>query len=602
MIIRFINKVFVFIIYTPTSTFKMLLATVIALAGIIGAEELPPSCSRPVYCNSDLLHHMQMARLYPDSKTFVDLQLRKSENATLEAFDQLRNRTDGNPTKEQLQAFVDEYFEPGNELEVWKPADFSDSPAFLAQVQDDALRKFAKDINDIWPTLGRKVRPIVFEKPERYSFIPISNGFIIPGGRFTEIYYWDAYWIIEGLLICDMDDTARGMIENLIQLLKTLGHVPNGSRWYYQERSQPPLLSAMVSLYIRKTKDLAFLKANIEALESELKYWLDTQTINFKVGRKTYTMLRYYAPSLGPRPESYYEDYTTAQQFDSDERRKEFYVDIKSAAESGWDFSSRWFIGPEGGNRGNLSTVHTRDIVPVDLNSIFANALQNAAYFRGLLGDVRKGAQWAYLAKQWRRTIDEVLWDEDDGIWYDYNLISKGHRKYFYPSNLAPLWMEAVDAHRAKQHAPRVMKYLRDSEGLKFPGGVPTSLIKSGEQWDFPNAWPPLVSIAVNALEALGSNEARQMAFQVAQTWVRACLKGFTENKQMFEKYDVEQPGRIGGGGEYVVQTGFGWSNGVVLEMISTYGLQLTATDSSEEPPEDSASKTGLSVESVEVN
>lgn len=582
----------------------MFLAAVIALAVTIGAEELLPSCDRAVYCDSELLHRVQLARLYPDSKTFVDLHLRHDEETTLKEFDELLNLTNGNPSREQLKVFVETHFDSGNELEVWKPSDYSESPAFLAQVQDDTLRKFAKDINDIWPTLGRKVKPIVFEKPDLYSFIPISNGFIIPGGRFTEIYYWDAYWIIEGLLICDMDDTARGMIDNLIQLLKTLGHVPNGSRYYYQRRSQPPLLSAMMSQYIRKTKDLAFLKTNIEALESELEYWLETQTVNFKVKDKSYTLLRYYAPSAGPRPESYYEDYTTAQQFDNEERKKEFYVDIKSAAESGWDFSSRWFVSPDGGNSGNLSTVHTRDIIPVDLNAIFANALQNAAYFRGLLGDVRKGAHWAYLAKQWRITIDEVLWDEDDGIWYDYDLNNKEHRKYFYPSNFAPLWMEAVDADRLRQHEPHVMSYLRQSEGFKFPGGVPTSLVKSGEQWDYPNAWPPLISIVVNALEALGTSESKQTAFQVAETWVRACLKGFTENKQMFEKYDVEQPGRIGGGGEYVVQTGFGWSNGVVLEMIKRYGLKLTAVESLDglEATDDSASQIEVSVESAEAN
>ncbi|CAG5051707.1 unnamed protein product [Parnassius apollo] len=559
----------------------MLLLIILALTnGIINAQELPPSCSKPVYCNSKLLHYVQLARIYPDSKTFVDLQLRNDENTTLKAFDELLDQTNQNPTKDQIQAFVDQYFEPGNELEVWKPTDYSDNPTFLAKVRDNTLRKFAYDINAIWPTLGRKVKSIVFENPEKYSFIPISNGFIIPGGRFSEIYYWDTYWIIEGLLICGMENTARGMIENLIQLLRKLGHVPNGSRWYYEERSQPPLLSAMMALYVRKTKDLTFLKANIEALEDELEYWLETQTVTFEKSGKSYTLLRYYAPSEGPRPESYYEDYTTAQLFETEERQVEFYNEIKGAAESGWDFSTRWFIGNFGENTGNLSTIHTKDIVPVDLNAIFANALQNIAYFHGLLRNIRKGAHWAFLAKQWRNTIEAVLWNECDGIWYDYNLENGKHRKYFYPSNVAPLWLEAVERHVLKKHAPRVVKYLQGSQGLNFPGGIPTSLIRSGEQWDFPNAWPPLVSIVVNALRAIDSYESQQMAFHVAQTWVRACLKGFTENKQMFEKYDVEQPGKIGGGGEYTVQTGFGWSNGVVLEMIKMYGRSLTATDS----------------------
>ncbi|XP_013143015.1 PREDICTED: trehalase-like [Papilio polytes] len=518
----------------------MLVPTIIALATLIRADELPPSCSRPVYCNSDLLHYVQTSRIFTDSKTFVDLHLQKDENTTLADFNELLEKTNRNPSKEQIKKFVDDHFQSGNELEMWKPTDHNDNPPFLAEIRDKTLRKFAQDINSIWPTLGRKVKPIVFEKPDLYSFIPISNGFIIPGGRFSEIYYWDAYWIVEGLLICGMEDTARGMIENLIQLLKKLGHIPNGSRIYYEQRSQPPLLSAMVSLYIQRTKDLAFLKANSEVLQYELEYWLETQTITFEKDGKSYTLLQYRAPSAGPRPESYHEDYTLAQQFESEERQQEFYMDIKSAAESGWDFSSRWFIGPNGENNGNLSTIHTTKIIPVDLNSIFANALQNIAYFQGLLGNRREAAHWAYLANQWRTTIEDVLWDDEDGIWYDYN-------------------------------------------------------------WDYPNAWPPLVSITVNALRTLGTREAKQMAFDVAQKWVRACLKGFTDNKQMFEKYDVEQPGRIGGGGEYTVQAGFGWSNGVVLEMIKNYAYKMTAT-ANPELSDESISEVELSVESVEAN
>ncbi|XP_068632048.1 uncharacterized protein [Battus philenor] len=558
----------------------MLLITILALASVVRTDDLPASCVRPVYCDSELLHHVQLARIFPDSKTFVDLQLRNDENKTLELFNELLEQTNRNPSKEQIQNFVDQNFESGNELEIWKPTDYSDNPAFLNEIRDETLRNFGRDIYNIWPTLGRKVKPVVFEKPHLYSFIPITNGFIIPGGRFSEIYYWDAYWIIEGLLISGMEQTARGMIENLIQLLKKLGHIPNGSRCYYEQRSQPPLLSAMVWLYVQKTKDIDFLKANMQALEDEIEYWQKTQLVTFDKGGKSYTLLQYNAASNGPRPESYYEDYTMAQQFESEDRRREFYIELKSAAESGWDFSSRWFIGPNGENTGNLSSIHTRDIIPVDLNAIFANALHNAAYFQGLLKNVRRAAHWGYLAKQWRRTMDEVLWDEVDGIWYDYNLKNGEYRKYFYPSNVSPLWMKAVDRNLLKKRVPRIIKYLRDSGALDFPGGIPTSLIKSGEQWDYPNAWPPLVSIVVNSLKALGTSESKQMAFDVAQTWVRACLKGFTDNKQMFEKYDVEQPGRIGGGGEYIVQTGFGWSNGVVLEMLKAYGNKMTAVDS----------------------
>lgn len=554
----------------------------VTLMTVVIDAELPPSCQKPVYCNSKLLHHVQMERIFPDSKTFVDLHLKNDPEETLEKFDELLNQTNNKPTREQIKQFVNDNFDEDKELEPWTPDNFNNNPSFIKRIRDKRLREFGKNVHNIWPTLGRKVRQEVLDNPERYSLIPVTHGFIIPGGRFKEIYYWDTYWIIEGLLISDMKETARGMIENLIELLAKLGHIPNGSRWYYEERSQPPLLISMVSLYMQHTRDLEFLKKNIDILEEELEYWLDTQTVQFEKNGKTYNLLRYNVPSSGPRPESYYEDYIHAKSFETEQRQEEFYNDVKSAAESGWDFSSRWFIDGKGGNTGNLTNIHTKDIIPVDLNAIFANALQTMAYFRGILIYPRKGAHWAYLAKQWRNNINEVLWNDEDGVWYDYDLKNNIHRKYFYPTNLSPLWMGAVEKSLIRGYAPRVLGYLKQSSGLDFPGGIPSSLDRTGEQWDFPNAWPPLISIVVNALEAMGMKEAKQVAFHIAQTWVRSNLKGFETTKQMFEKYDAEIPGQVGGGGEYTVQEGFGWSNGVILEFLAKYGWTLTAVDSLE--------------------
>lgn len=558
--------------------FQMKLYLLLLLAATAIAE-LPPSCDRRVYCNSELLHHVQMARLFHDSKTFVDQHMLQDEESTLQDFQNLLDQTNKNPSRDQLSEFVNSHFTNSSELEKWTPTDYKTDPDFLVSIKDEDLRQFAKDINAIWLTLGRKVKKEVLDKPDQYSLIPVTHGFIIPGGRFTELYYWDTYWIIKGLLISGMQETVKGKIENLIQLLTRIGHVPNGSRWYYQQRSQPPLLTAMMMLYIEETADIDFLRTHIDSLESELEYWLDTQAVSFDVNGKSRTLLHYDAPSNGPRPESYYEDYTNAQRFATRESKEEFYVDLKSAAESGWDFSTRWFVDDDGTNRGNLTTIHTRNIIPVDLNAIFANAMQNVADFQGLLNNPRKGALWAYLAKQWRNTLEEVLWNEEDGIWYDYDIDHNQHRKYFYPSNVAPLWMEAVEEELVLNRASRVLEYLKKSTALELAGGIPASLTKSGEQWDYPNAWPPLVSIVVDSMEALGSAEGNEMAFKVAQNWVRACRKGFLDNGQMFEKYDVETPGVVGGGGEYTVQDGFGWSNGVVLEFLAKYGNRMTACD-----------------------
>lgn len=551
---------------------------VLATAWLATAEDLPPSCSRPVYCDSDLLHHVQLAKIYEDSKTFVDLEMNYSENKTLTDFEKLLNETNQNPSKQQIKQFVDVYFSSVGELEDWIPTDYNDDPQFVNTIKDEQLKQFGKDINSIWPIISRKVKPEVFEKPDQFSLIPLDHGFVIPGGRFKEIYYWDTYWIIEGLLISGMQTTAKGMIENLIQLLNLFGHIPNGSRWYYQQRSQPPMLADMMALYYKYTNDIDFIRDNVQYLEKEVEYWLDKQAVSVQKDNQVYTLLRYYAPSAGPRPESYREDYLQAQALNESERA-DFYTNIKSAAESGWDFSSRWFISEDGSNNGSLANIQTKYLIPVDLNAIFAGVLQTIADFHSLLQNSRKATRYAGLAREWRNAIEAILWNEQTGVWYDYDMKDKIHRKYFYTSNVAPLWQRAVSDEHIKTHGPRVMSYLKDSKGLMFPGGVPTSLIQSGEQWDFPNVWPPEVSIVVNALEAIQTEESKKLALEVAQTFVRSCHKGFTQYKQMFEKYDAAKPGEFGGGGEYTVQLGFGWSNGAVLEFLSKYGTVMTAED-----------------------
>lgn len=553
---------------------------------IVCTASFPPTCVYPVYCDSELLHHVQLARVFPDSKTFVDYHMRSDPNETLAAFQQLLDVTNNTPSKEDLTQFVHQHFTNDSELEDWSPPDYNENPLFLSTIRDEQLRQFAKNVNDIWPTLGRKIKPYVFEHPDRFSIIPVTKGFIIPGGRFKELYYWDAYWIMEGLLITGMKTTTKGMIENFVELLNMVGLIPNGGRWYYQMRSQPPLFTAMMALYLRYTHDIEFLKQNIDALETELNFWLDSRTITVNKDGESYTLLRYYAPTAGPRPESYYEDYHTSLHFNTSESRQDFYIELKSAAESGWDFSSRWFIDAEGGNTGDLVNLRIVDIVPVELNAIFANALENLSWFRRILGNRQKAARWGSLARLWRHNIKQVFWNEEVGIWLDYDISNQKHRNYFYPTNLAPLWMQTVSTKDIVKHAPRIVQYMRDSGALRYRGGIPASLVRSGEQWDLPNSWPPLVSIVVNALEALETDESKEMAFQLAQDYVRACYIGFQEHQQMFEKYDAEYPGQYGSGGEYTVQEGFGWSNGVVFEFLAMYG-NMTATDSQDDSQND---------------
>lgn len=558
----------------------MPLYPVLGLLGYAQAFSVVSTCNSSVYCSGELLEKVQLTRIFHDSKTFVDLKQIYPEDVTLAHFAKLLQETNRNPTHEQLALFVDAHFQEGNELEEWMPPDFNPEPAILAQIADPKLRQFAKGVIGIWAKLGRKVNADVAQHPDRYSFIEVPNGLIVPGGRFKELYYWDSFWVIRGLLICNMTVTAKGMIENLLYLVEKLGYIPNGSRVYYLGRSQPPLLAAMVASYFAATGDLAWLKNHIVTVEKELQYWLDKKKVTVEVKGKKYVMLRYLADKTGkgPRPESYYEDYTNARGLPDYDKREDFYNEMKSAAESGWDFSSRWFV-TAGDAIGNLTEVHATRIVPVDLNSIFAGALQLVGDFRSRLNDRREAQKWWSLAKYWRNAIENVMWDPNDGVWYDYDIKSRTSRKHFYPSCVTPLWAGAIEKRDAPVYASRLVRYLLSSGGLDFPGGVPTSIIHSGEQWDYPNAWPPLQSILIGGLDISGHEEAKRLAKEQARIWLRSNYIGYSTWQKMFEKYSAVQPGHQGGGGEYGVQDGFGWTNGVVLELMQRYGKEIMMDD-----------------------
>ncbi|KAF5288691.1 hypothetical protein FQR65_LT11956 [Abscondita terminalis] len=429
-------RVLVFIqivIEITDSIVKMILLIAILCAPHVIA--LPPSCDSPVYCYGDVLHAVQMARVFDDGKTFVDLKMKHSQDVVLENFARLQN-----PTKEEIVQFVNDNFERGNELENHTLIDFNPDLPWIQEISNETVRTFTKDLLNIWPQLARKVKSEVFDNVDRYSFIPVPNAFVIPGGRFLEYYYWDSYWIVEGLLISEMYETARGMIDNFISIVDKYGFIPNGGRIYYLQRSQPPLLTPMAFLYLQHTKDTAWVKNNIRILEKELEYW-KRQSLPVSVnGQISYTMYHYDAPSDGPRPESYREDYLTANYWDDEAKREEVYVDLKSGAESGWDFSARWVFDDKGGNVANLSHIQTRRVVPVDLNAFLCGAYRDIAEMYAVLGKFRAHHKWynKYLAL--REAIDVVLWNEDDGIWYDYDVNESKHRKMFYPSNVTPLW------------------------------------------------------------------------------------------------------------------------------------------------------------------
>ena len=299
-----------------------------------------------IFCFGRLLHTVQTSAIYSDSKEFVDKKLRYEAKIVLAKFDELLAKTNNNPNGTMLRTFVDENFESGSEFESWVPDDLNldPQPKFLKCIISDKLRNWALYLIKFWETLGRKMKEDVKINSHLYSIIYVPNPVIVPGGRFREFYYWDSYWVIKGLLLSNMYKTSKGMIENFLYIVEKYSFIPNGGRIYYLDRSQPPMLIPMFKAYFDATQDTQFLVSSLSTLEKEFDYWMTHHMVNVEKNNRTYSLAIYRDFSKGPRPESYKEDFKEGSLFQTEEEREMFYSNMKAAAESGWDFSSRWFI------------------------------------------------------------------------------------------------------------------------------------------------------------------------------------------------------------------------------------------------------------------
>ncbi|XP_031633665.1 trehalase isoform X3 [Contarinia nasturtii] len=540
----------------------------------------PAHCQSEVYCRGDLLHTVQMAKLYNDSKTFVDMKMKESPQTTLDSFRDFMAKYDNQPSKEDIRQFVNDYFEkPGAEFVQWVPQDWKESPAFLDKIKDPDYRQWASDLHAFWKQLGRQMTDDVAKNPDHYSIIHVKNPVIVPGGRFREFYYWDSYWIIQGLLQSEMYSTAKGMLENFLSIINRFGFIPNGGRIYYSERSQPPLLAGMIKAYVEKTKDIDFMKMAVPILEREFYFFYN----NHMVEVKGYALAVYGDKSTGPRPESYLEDILTAQYLETEKEKEAMWSELKAGAESGMDFSSRWFI-KNGTNEGELKDLKCRSIVPVELNAILFWNARIISDFHLMAQNPKKSAEFEQLAQEMYDAIQGVLWNEEAGAWFDYDLINQKPRPYFVPTNLSPLWTGAFNTAEKELLSKKVLKYINETGIDLFPGGVPNTLIQSGEQWDYPNVWPPMQYLLVEGLRALETQEACKKSFEWASRWVRSNFIAYKSTRAMFEKYSAEESGGYGGGGEYEIQLGFGWSNGVILQLLSEYGQDMKSTEEKNPP------------------
>lgn len=543
------------------------------------AEDWP--CDDDIYCQPErsVLHLVQTSKIFQDSKTFVDMPIITSRGDVLADYTKLGN----NASREDVIKFLSTHFlPPGSETVVANLTDWGPHPEFLDRIEDSQYKGLAEVIHTRWQHLARKSFPVAY--PEFSTIIELENHFIVPGGRFREVYYWDSFWTIKGLLLSELYSTTEGMLRNFKDQILAFGHIPNGNRIYYTKRSQPPLFAHMVSEYAQVVEEREparyreVLQEFVWPLVTEMDFWLNRME-NVTVGGRVYKLAKYRVEVDGPRPESYLEDFRLAQHLPPYQRR-EWYIHMKSGAESGWDYSSRWFS-----NRTNdvspLLAVETGNILPVELNAFLCKNAQIISEMLSVLENEEYAERYRELAANLSESIRAVLWNEEDSMWYDYNYITKRQNRQMYPSNLAPVYSNCT---HADFNATRFLDRVEMSGLLSHPGGVPVSLFNSTpehqQQWDFPNVWPPMVEITVTSLELLNSSRSVALARQMANKFLNNVYRSFKDsNGKIFEKYDCQTVGRPGGGGEYDVQEGFGWTNGVFLSLVDRFpGLESNSS------------------------
>jgi alpha,alpha-trehalase len=483
----------------------------------------------------DLFRQVQLKRIFRDGKTFVDAVPKKTPLIIMQDF------AAQNDSSLDIRKFVEANFI------------LPDSVALIAKADEKDL---TNHIKKLWAKLSRKQDANTVEGS---SLLPLPYPYIVPGGRFREVYYWDTYFTMLGLQESGEKVAIENMVNNFAYLINQYGHIPNGNRSYYLSRSQPPFFSMMVELLAESAGNAAY-AIYLSALEKEYSYWMDKSAPTKHVVKMPdgSTLNRYYDQLDVPRQESYYEDDHLSKNL-SDAKRSRMNRDLRSAAESGWDFSSRWFADGK-----NISTIQTTDIIPVDLNCFLYNLEIVLSRAYKMRGDLLKERYFQQIAERRKTAINKYCWSTVNGWYVDYDLAAKRLSTNLTLAGMAALYCNVAPKNRIKNVA-----YILSRKFLR-PGGLVTTLKTTGQQWDAPNGWAPLQWIAVKGL--LNYDE-KELARAIARNWIDLNVRVFNETGKLMEKYDVTDLARPAGGGEYPSQDGFGWTNGVLLKLISLYGM-----------------------------
>jgi alpha,alpha-trehalase len=422
-------------------------------------------------------------------------------------------------------------------------------------------------------TIDIRQLPNDVSEVRQHGLLYLPYPYVVPGGRFNEMYGWDSYFTQVGLVRDDELVLAKNMVDNFLYQIEHYGKILNANRTYYLSRSQPPFLTQMILNVYRKQQDRAWLRATVPAIEKYYRFWITEPHLTKETG-----LSRYYDLGDGPAPEvlsgerddkgrdhydlvkDYYrthevKDYDLSRYYDKekDQLTALFYKGDRSMRESGFDPSNRF--GPF-----NADIIHYN---PVCLNSLLYLMETDTAEILRILGRAPDARVWMKRAEERRQRINRLMWDEQDGLYYDYNFERKEVRRYPFITTFYPLWVGVAD----KRQAARIVANLKLFER---PGGLLTSTSVTGSQWDAPFGWAPTEMIAIQGLRRNGYNKE---ADRITANFLSLVLKEFIQHNTIVEKYDVERrESEVSAGLKFGYKSneiGFGWTNAAFVELYA---------------------------------
>jgi alpha,alpha-trehalase len=490
-----------------------------------------------------LFRDVELAHVFPDSKTFADM-------------------VPNSDPQQIVTTYQVERSSPGFDLRGFVAQHFSGPGRHESRYVSDPTQTVVAHIDSLWDVLRRDPDPL---ESRWSSLLPLPRPYVVPGGRFDEVYYWDSYFIMLGLEASGRHDLTRDELKNFATLIDRYGHIPNGNRTYYLSRSQPPFFAQMVQLVAERDGDQVYLDY-LPELKAEYDYWMDGastlkrgQAYRHVVRLSDGALLnRYWDDRATPRDESYREDVETAKAL-AGNRSARLWRNLRAGGETGWDFSSRWFA-----DGAHLATIRVTSLLPVDLNALLYGLETTLARAYRARGDATQSERYEAAARARAQALHRVLWDRQIEAFSDYDFDKHTLTHRLTAATVYPLFVGMATRDEARAVAAAVER------GLLRPGGMATTQVHTGQQWDEPNGWAPLQYLAVVGLGRYGQAD---LARTIATRWISTNVAYYVRTGKLVEKYDISEArtASSAGGGEYPLQDGFGWTNGVLRALLDRY-------------------------------